>query len=175
MALMKLVTLPDPRLRVVTKHVEVFDAALQIIIDDMIETMYAEHGVGLAATQVGLDMRLAVIDCSPERNAPMVLINPELADAKNFITMDEGCLSVPGHYDTVTRAAWVKVKALDRHGKPIEFEAEDLLAECCQHEIDHLNGKLYIDQLSRFKQKRAQEKVKKHLHKNKKQKLENKP
>lgn len=169
MAIMKLVTLPDPRLRVVTTKVEKFDDELQVMIDDMIETMYAENGVGLASTQVGLGMQLTVIDCSSERNEPMVLINPELVDAKDFISMDEGCLSVPGHYDTVTRATWVKVKAQDRHGKEFEFEAEGLLAECCQHEIDHLNGKLYIDQLSKFKQKRAQEKVKKHLHKKKKQ------
>lgn len=165
MAVLKLVTIPDPRLRIITRPVEKFDDHLQKVIDDMIETMYEENGVGLAATQVGLDKQITVIDCSPERNKPMVLINPELIEAKNFVSMDEGCLSVPGHYDTVTRATWVKVKALDRQGKPFEFEAEGLLAECCQHEIDHLNGKLYIDQLSKFKQKRAQEKVKKFLHK----------
>lgn len=165
MAILDLVFIPDPRLRVVTTLVETFDDALQKTIDDMIETMYHAKGVGLAATQVGLAMRLTVIDCSPERNKPMVLINPEILDARDFVTMDEGCLSVPGHYDTVTRATWVKVKALDREGKPYEFEAEGLLAEACQHEVDHLHGKLYINQLSKFKQRRIQDKVKKHLHK----------
>ncbi len=168
MARLKLVTIPDMRLRKVTKAVTVFDAAFNKIIDDMIETMYAENGVGLAATQVGLDIRLTVIDCSAERDKPRVLVNPEIIEAKNFVTMDEGCLSVPGYYDTVTRAAYVKVKAQDRAGKPYEFEAEGLLAECVQHEVDHLNGKLYIDQLSKFKQKRALDKVKKHLHKKQK-------
>lgn len=171
MGRLTLVTIPDPRLRVVTKLIENFDdPRLQSTIDDMVETMYAENGVGLAATQVGLDIRLTVIDCSKNRDQPQVLINPELLEAKNFVSMEEACLSVPGHYDTVTRATWVKVKAYDRYGKPFEFEAEDLLAECCQHEIDHLHGKLYIDQLSAFKRKRVEEKVIKFLRKRDKQK-----
>ncbi len=168
MAVLELVTIPDKRLRIKTKRIEKIDAALQSIIDDMIETMYEANGVGLAATQVGLDMQLSVIDCSPDRKKPMTLINPEILEARNFTTMDEGCLSVPGYYDTVTRATWVKLKAQDREGKEYILEAEGLLAECIQHEVDHLHGKLYIDQLSKFKQSRAQNKVKKFLYKKQK-------
>lgn len=159
MAVLDVVVIPDKRLRVNTKFIDTFDDKLQSTIDDMIETMYAARGVGLAATQVGLNMRLSVIDCSPEQNSPQVFINPEILEARNYETMDEGCLSVPGHYDKVTRATFVKVKAVDRHGKEFILEAEGLLAECLQHEIDHLNGKLYIDQLSTFKQRRIQDKV----------------
>lgn len=160
MAIMKLVTIPDQRLRVMTKPVEIFnDDTLQKNIDDMIETMYAANGVGLASTQVGLAMQLTVIDCSPERDQPMVLINPEILEARDFVPMEEGCLSVPGYADTVSRASWVKMKAFDRKGKPYELEATDLLAECIQHELDHLKGTLYIDQLSRLRQRRAQDKV----------------
>lgn len=165
MAVLELVTIPDRRLRVDTKRIEKFDESLQKIIDDMIETMYEARGVGLAATQVGLDMSLSVIDCTPEQKTPLVFINPEILETHEFTTMEEGCLSVPGHYDTVTRATKVKVKALDRHGKEFTLEAEGLLAECLQHEVDHLHGKLYIDQLSKFKQNRIQEKVTKYLRK----------
>lgn len=168
MALLKIISIPDPRLRVQTKPVVTIDEALQTTIDDMIETMYHANGVGLAATQVALDMQLTVIDCSEERNKPMVFINPEIVDMKDITEMDEGCLSVPGHFDRVKRARWVKATALDREGKPFTVEAEGLFAEAIQHEIDHLNGKLYIDQLSTFKQKRIQEKVRKYLNKQRK-------
>jgi len=165
MALMKILSIPDPKLRVETTPVEIIDDNLQKIIDDMFETMYDAPGVGLASTQVGLGMRMAVIDVSQTKDQPLVLINPEIIDAKDFTKMDEGCLSVPGHYDTVTRATWVKMKALDRDGKEYTLEAEGLLAEAIQHEIDHLDGKIYIDQLSSFKQRRIKEKVKKFVKK----------
>lgn len=168
MAVLKLVTIPDKRLRQITHVIEMFDTHLQKIIDDMIETMYAANGVGLASTQVGLDIRLCVMDCSKERDQPIVVINPEIIEARDYIPMQEGCLSVPGHYDTVTRANWVKMKAVDRHKKPFTLEAEGLLAECIQHEIDHLHGKLYIDQLSKFKQTRILSKVLKQSHQAKK-------
>jgi peptide deformylase len=161
MPLMKILHIPDPRLRVKTSVVTQIDDQLQTIIDDMFETMYDAPGVGLASTQVGLTMRLTVIDVSQEKNQPMVFINPEIVEAKDFDKVDEGCLSVPGHYDTVTRAKWVKVKALDRKGKEFTLETDGLLAQCLQHEIDHLNGKVYIDQLSRLKSHRIHEKVKK--------------
>ena len=159
---MKIVHFPDPRLRVVTKPITVFDDNLQKIIDDMIETMYDAKGVGLAATQVGLDIRVAVMDVSREENDPIVMINPEILESRDVIEMEEGCLSVPAHYDTVKRATWVKMRALDRHGEFYELEStSQVMAECIQHELDHLNGKLYIDQLSILKRQRIKAKIEK--------------
>lgn len=163
MALMKILTIPNHKLRIDTEPVTQFDDQLQTIIDDMFETMYDAPGVGLASTQVGLGMSLAVIDVSKEKDQPMVIINPEIVETRDEVKFEEGCLSVPGCYDTVTRSNWVKMKALDRTGKPFEIEATELLAECIQHEIDHLHGKIYIDQLSVFKQRRMRVKVKKFL------------
>lgn len=162
MALLKIVHFPDPRLRVQTKPVTDFGDELQQLIDDMFETMYENNGAGLASTQVGLDIQLSVIDISYKvGNKPFVIINPEIIEATELTRFEEGCLSVPHHYDALTRANKVKVKALDRFGKPFEMEGEGLLAEVLQHEIDHLNGKLYIDYLSTFKQKRIRVKIEK--------------
>lgn len=160
---MKVLTIPDRRLRVKAKPVEQFNAEFKKIIDEMFTTMYNASGVGLAATQVGLDYRVAVIDISKENNEPMVLANPSILEADHYITMEEGCLSVPGHYDQVKRANWIKFQVQDKQGKTYTREAEGLLAECVQHEIDHLDGKIYIDYLSSLKQRRIREKVKKHL------------
>ncbi|MGE3919902.1 MAG: peptide deformylase [Gammaproteobacteria bacterium] len=169
MALLKILFIPDPRLREQTEVITDFkDPELQQLIDDMIETMYHAHGVGLAATQVGISKRVAVIDVSDTRDKPMVLINPEIVERSNMVSFQEGCLSVPGHYDHLERANKVKLKAFDRDGKPYELEAEDLFAECIQHEIDHLYGKLYIDYLSPFKQSRIREKVSKLIRKSQK-------
>src|SRR5665648_333664 len=142
MALMKILHFPDPRLRNKGRTIDNFaDPALQTLIDDMFETMYDARGVGLAATQVGVDLHLAVMDVTNDKTQPLVLINAEILEAKNKETMVEGCLSVPHHYDTLERATWVKMRAFDRHGKSFELEGEGVLAECIQHELDHLQGK----------------------------------
>ncbi|MCW8828310.1 MAG: peptide deformylase [Gammaproteobacteria bacterium] len=152
---------PDERLRTVAKPVEKIDDALRSFIDDMFETMYDAPGIGLAATQVDLHRRLIVIDISEEKNEPLVLINPEILDKQGVEEMDEGCLSVPGIYEKVERADRVRIRALDRHGEPFELEAEGLLAVCIQHEIDHLDGKLFVDYLSGLKQQRIRKKLEK--------------
>jgi peptide deformylase len=155
MALLTILHHPDPRLRQKAKPVTQFDAELQRLIDDMFETMYAAPGVGLAATQVGVALRLAVMDCAPgEDSDPMVLINPELLDQQEPEDVEEGCLSVPGVAETLKRHRRVKARALDRKGQAFEIEAVGLLAQCIQHEIDHLDGKLYIDRLSSLKRER---------------------
>lgn len=156
MALLPILHHPDPRLRHKAQPVTRFDAALQRLIDDMFETMYAAPGVGLAATQVGVAQRVAVMDCSgsDERREPIVMVNPEIFESDGAGDVDEGCLSVPGVSDTVKRFQRVKARALDRQGQPFEIEADGLLAQCIQHEIDHLDGKLYIDRLSSLKRER---------------------
>jgi peptide deformylase len=156
MALLTILHHPDPRLRQKARPVERFDAELQRLVDDMFETMYAAPGVGLAATQVGVALRVAVMDCSREEGVrePLVMINPEIIEAGDPEEVDEGCLSVPGVSDTLKRNRRVKARALDRKGKAYEVEAEGLLAQCIQHEIDHLDGKLYIDRLSSLKRDR---------------------
>ena len=156
MALLTILHHPDPRLRQKARPVERFDAEFQRLVDDMFETMYAAPGVGLAATQVGVGLRVAVMDCSREENVrqPLVMINPEIIEAAEPEEVDEGCLSVPGVSDTLKRSHRVKARALDRKGKAFEIEAEGLLAQCIQHEIDHLDGKLYIDRLSSLKRER---------------------
>jgi peptide deformylase len=152
MAIRKIVTHPDTRLRVKTRTVTSFDSHLLTLIRDMFETMYTSgNGVGLASTQIGEDLRLAVIDVSPDRTQPLVLINPEILEKRDLTRFDEGCLSVPGVSESVERANWIRFKAQDEKGIWYEKEAEDLFAECVQHEIDHLNGKLYIDTISRLK------------------------
>lgn len=161
MAIRKIVYLPDPRLRELTMPVTQFDEALQTLIDDMIETMYAANGVGLAAPQIGISIKLAVIDASRERNQPFVIINPEILAKEQENFMEEGCLSVPSVYDKAPRATKVKVRALDREGKSFELEADDLLAHVLQHEIDHLNGKLFVDYLSPLKRQMARKKLEK--------------
>ncbi len=163
MAVLDIVMDPAPVLRQGTEPVTEFDDDLQRLIDDMLETMYEVNGVGLAAPQIGVALRLAVMDVTMERNESYVLINPEVVERRGEQLMAAGCLSVPGAYDKVERAEWVKVKAQDRHGEWFEIEGEGLKAECLQHEIDHLDGKLFLDHLSPLKQRRLREKMKKTL------------
>ena len=161
MALLNILHYPDERLHTVAKPVEVFDEALQTQIDNMFETMYEAKGIGLAATQVDFHRRLVVMDISEERNERRVFINPEILSKDGETVYEEGCLSVPCIYDKVTRAEHVKVRALDRNGKPFELEADGLLAICIQHEIDHLDGKVFVEYLSQMKQTRIKSKLKK--------------
>ncbi len=162
MAKLTILEFPDPRLRTVAAPVKTFDAALQELIDDMFETMYEAPGVGLAATQIDEHKQLIVIDVSEEQNQPLVLINPEIEVLSDELAeYDEGCLSVPGFYETVCRPARVKVKALDRNGAAFELTPEGLLAVCVQHEVDHLRGKLYVDYISSLKRSRIRKKLEK--------------
>ena len=155
---------PDPKLHTVAKPVKEIDARIKTLIADMLETMYDANGIGLAATQVDVHERLVVIDTSEERDEPMVLINPEITwMGDERVKGDEGCLSVPGIYDGVERAAHVKVKALDEHGKERTIEAEGLLAVCIQHELDHLLGKVFVEYLSPLKRNRIKTKLLKAL------------
>lgn len=166
MAIHTIIYLPDPRLRKVSTAVEVFDDKLQTLIDDMFETMYDAKGVGLAAPQIGINLRLSVIDVTSDKSQQLVLINPQIIAKEGEQEFQEGCLSVPGTYDTVKRAASVTISALDRYAKPYEMTASGLLGEAFQHEIDHLNGKLYIDLLSPLKRNLIRKKLEKHLRKN---------
>ncbi|HAV1494639.1 TPA: peptide deformylase [Vibrio parahaemolyticus] len=159
MSVLQVLTFPDDRLRTVAKPVDAVTPEIQKIVDDMIETMYDEEGIGLAATQVDIHKRIVVIDISETRDEPMVLINPEILEKRGEDGIEEGCLSVPGARALVPRAAEVTVKALDRDGKEFTFEAADLLAICVQHELDHLQGKLFVDYLSPLKRKRIQDKL----------------
>jgi peptide deformylase len=161
MALLPILEFPDPRLRTRAQPVEQVDAALRTLISDMFETMYAAPGIGLAATQVNVHKRVLVIDISEDRKQPVALVNPELISRAGIEETEEGCLSVPGYYDKVTRAEKIRVRALDRTGKPIEFDADGLLAVCIQHEIDHLDGKLFVDYLSELKRTRVRKKLEK--------------
>lgn len=163
MALLTILHHPDPRLRQKALAVQQFDSALQTLIDDMFETMYAAPGVGLAATQVGIAQRLAVMDCSEDKDKPepIVIINPEILEPAEPEVMEEGCLSVPGVGEKVERYNRLRMRALDRHGKPFELEAQGLMAQAIQHEIDHLDGKLYIDRLSSLKRERLLKKLRK--------------
>ncbi|EGQ8087698.1 TPA: peptide deformylase [Vibrio vulnificus] len=159
MSVLQVLTFPDDRLRTVAKPVEKVTPEIQKIVDDMIETMYDEEGIGLAATQVDIHQRIVVIDISESRNEPMVLINPEILEKRGEDGIEEGCLSVPGARALVPRAAEVTVKALDLDGNEFTLEADDLLAICIQHELDHLQGKLFVDYLSPLKRKRIQDKL----------------
>lgn len=161
MAILEILHFPDPRLREITQAVTTFDAALAGFIDDLFETMYAAAGVGLAATQVGDMRRLAVMDCAEDNNEPIVMCNPEILWQAELETVDEGCLSVPEHYDRVKRYARLRFAAQDRDGTRYEMDAEGLLAQCVQHELGHLDGGLYIDQLSRLKRGRIRRKLEK--------------
>lgn len=163
MATLTILHHPDPRLREVAQPITEFGDALRTLVDDMFETMYAAPGVGLAATQVGIAQRVAVLDCAGPEEEPrrMVMINPEVTLLAQPETMTEGCLSVPEIQDKVPRAPRVKLRAQDVHGQPYELEAQGLLAQCIQHELDHLDGKLYIDYLSAFKRDRITKKLKK--------------
>ena len=162
MAVLKILEFPDPRLRTIAKPVTQFDDALGQLVEDMLETMYAAEGVGLAATQVDVHKRLLVIDVSEERNAPMVFANPEITVLDQCTReVKEGCLSVPGFYEPVTRPEHVLVRAQDQYGKTFELQPDGLLAVCIQHEIDHLNGKLFVDYISALKRQRIRSKLEK--------------
>jgi peptide deformylase len=161
MALLPILEFPDPRLRKRALPVTRVDEQLERLIDDMFETMYAAPGIGLAATQVDVHLRLLVTDVSAEKNEPHVLINPEILEKDGVTVTEEGCLSVPGYYEEVERADHIKLRYLDRQGEPREEEFEGLLAVCVQHEIDHLNGKLFVDYLSEAKRQRIRKRLEK--------------
>ncbi|MCE0556573.1 MULTISPECIES: peptide deformylase [unclassified Motilimonas] len=161
MALLEVLHFPDERLRTVAKPVAQVTPQIKQIVEDMFDTMYEEEGIGLAATQVNIHQRIVVIDVSEERNERLVLINPEIIETSGIETMEEGCLSVPDTRADVQRADHIKVRALNVDGETIEFEADELLAVCIQHEIDHLNGKLFIDYLSPLKRQRIRSKIEK--------------
>jgi peptide deformylase len=160
MARLSILRYPDPRLHTVARPVAAVDARIQQLVDDMIETMYASDGVGLAATQVDVHERVIVMDTSEQHDQPVVLINPELLTRSDeMLISEEGCLSVPLVYDRVERHAKVSVRALDREGRPFEMEAEDLAAVCVQHEMDHLVGKVFVEYLSLLKRTRIRTKM----------------
>ncbi len=159
MAKLNILEFPDPRLRTKAVPVEAVDDSLRALIDDMFETMYAAPGIGLAATQVDVHLRLLVADVSSDSSAPHVLINPEILEKDGVMVSDEGCLSVPGYYEEVERAEHIRVRFLDRQGASQEMEAEGLLAVCIQHEMDHLEGKLFVDYLSEAKRQRIRKKL----------------
>ena len=161
MALLDILEFPDPRLRTKASAVERVDDAIRQLVDDMLETMYAAPGIGLAATQVNVHKRLLVIDLSEDHSQPLVLINPEITMREGVEEMEEGCLSVPGIYDKVNRADRIRVRALDRNGEAFEMDAQGLLAVCIQHEMDHLEGKLFVDYLSELKRTRIRKKLEK--------------
>jgi len=161
MALRNILHYPDPRLRQLAKPVPTVDAGVEHLVADMAETMYAAPGIGLAAVQINVAQRVVVIDISESRDQLQVFINPEIIERDGHQVFEEGCLSVPGIYDEVERARHVRVRALGRDGQPFELEAEGLLATCIQHEIDHLDGKVFVDYLSRLKQQRIRKKLEK--------------
>jgi peptide deformylase len=162
MAKLTILEYPDPRLRTKAAPVERVDAELVLVISDMLETMYAAPGIGLAATQVDVHKRLVVVDVSEDKSRPLVLINPEIIERSGSLEIEEGCLSVPGVFDTPTaRAEKIRVRALGRDGKPFELEADGLLAICIQHELDHLEGRLFVDYLSELKRNRIRKKLEK--------------
>ncbi|WP_201534229.1 peptide deformylase [Psychrobacter ciconiae] len=162
MALLPILSYPDPRLRTIAAPVKAVDDQVKTLIKDMLETMYDAQGIGLAATQVDRHIQLIVMDLSEDKDSPMVFINPKvtpLIDEKQ--PYEEGCLSVPDVYDKVERPVKVRIEALDENGEAVDMEATGLLAVCIQHEMDHLNGVIFVDYLSRLKQSRARDKVKK--------------
>ena len=162
MSILQILEFPDPRLRKIAEPVTVFDEKLEVLIEDMLETMYAAEGIGLAATQVNVHKRLLVIDVSENRDSPQVFINPEFQILEDELSeYDEGCLSVPGFYETVARPRSVNITANDAKGEKFELPAEGILATCIQHEIDHLNGILFIDYLSALKRQRIRSKLEK--------------
>ena len=162
MALLPILEFPDSRLRKIASPVTVFDEKLEVLINDMFETMYDSQGIGLAATQVNVHKRLLVIDVSEAKDSPQVFINPSFEVIEDELSeYDEGCLSVPGFYETVSRPRRIKVQATDRTGAEFELEAEGILATCIQHEIDHLDGKLFVDYISALKRQRIRSKLEK--------------
>jgi peptide deformylase len=163
MALLNILHFPDPRLRTVAKAVTNFDDELRLLVSNMFETMYEAPGIGLAATQVDRHIRLLVMDVSEGRNQPRCLINPEILEADGKEESDEGCLSVPGFYEKVQRAEHIRVRAYNEKGELAEFEADGIEAVCIQHEMDHLEGKLFVDYLSNLKRNRIRSKLVKSL------------
>ena len=161
MSVLSVLRFPDERLRTKASPVKEVNEHIRKIIDDMFETMYEEEGIGLAATQVDIHQRIIVIDVSENRDQPYVLINPEILDKSGETGIEEGCLSIPESRGFVPRAEKVKIKALDRNGESFELEADDLLAICIQHEMDHLEGKLFVDYLSPLKRQRIRQKLEK--------------
>jgi peptide deformylase len=162
MALLNILSYPDPRLHTVAKPIETVTAETRRLIDDMRDTMYDAPGIGLAATQVDKHVQLIVIDTSKEQNDLQVFINPKILAKSGEQDYEEGCLSVPGVYETVTRAETITVEALDAQGKPFQLEASGLLAVCIQHEMDHLQGKVFVEYLSPLKRSRIKNKMLKH-------------
>jgi peptide deformylase len=163
MAIRDILHYPDPRLRNRAEPVERVDDAIRQLLDDMLETMYAAPGIGLAAIQVNVPIRAITIDISERSDRPLCLVNPEIAERDGSVETEEGCLSVPGIYESVQRAERIRARGLDRDGQTVEFEAEGLLAVCVQHEIDHLDGKLFVDHLSQLKRQRIRKKAQKQL------------
>ena len=162
MAKLTILEYPDPRLRTRAQPVTVVDDSVRQLVDDLFETMYGAKGIGLAATQVDVHRRILVTDLSPDRTEPQAFINPQIIEREGSTEAEEGCLSVPGIFDTVrTRAQKIRVRALDRDGQPFEIDAEGLLAVCIQHEIDHLDGKLFVDYLSELKRNRIRKRLEK--------------
>ena len=159
MALLTILHFPDPKLRTVAKLVTKFDDKLRQLIDDMFETMYEAPGIGLAATQIDRHIRLLVMDVSENSDSPRCLINPEILEADGDEETDEGCLSIPGFYEAVRRADHIRVRAQDKYGEFFEFEAEGIDAVCVQHEMDHLEGKLFVDYISTLKRDRIRTKL----------------
>jgi peptide deformylase len=165
MPLLNILRYPDARLHKTAAPVTVFDEALKQLVADLAETMYAAPGVGLAATQVDVHRQVIVLDVSERRDSLVVLINPEILDASGVSDIEEGCLSVPGIYDTLERAERVKVRAYDQNGNAFTLEAQGLLAVCIQHEMDHLKGKVFVESLSHLKQQRIRARLAKQLRK----------
>lgn len=161
MSILTILEFPDERLRKIAAEVKTVDNNIRKLVDDMLETMYQEHGVGLAATQVNVHLRVIVIDVSENKDDPLCLINPEIIEKYGMKENEEGCLSVPGFFEKVKRVERIKVKALNRKGESFEFEATDLLAVCVQHEMDHLQGKLFVDYISPLKRQRIKKKLEK--------------
>ena len=161
MAIRDILHYPDPRLRNRAEPVERVDDEIRRLVDDMLETMYAAPGIGLAASQINVPRRVVTIDISEHGDQPLCLVNPEILELAGNVETEEGCLSVPGIYEFVERADWIRARALDRDGESFEFEAEGLLAVCVQHEIDHLEGTLFVDHLSRLKRQRIRKKAQK--------------
>lgn len=163
MAILNILHFPDERLRTIAKPVTKVTEKHRTLITNMLETMYDAPGIGLAATQVNVHERILVIDISEEKNQPLVLINAEILRKEGDQEFDEGCLSVPGIYETVHRAEKIHIKALNQDGESFEMDAEGLLAVCIQHEMDHLDGKLFVDYLSQLKKQRIRKKLEKQL------------
>ena len=165
MAILEILQYPDPRLNKPAERVEMIDAPTRRLVDDMVETMYAAPGVGLAATQVDVHKQVIVVDVSERRDSLVVLVNPEILESTGESDIEEGCLSLPGIYELVPRAERVKVRAYDTNGNPFTLEAQGLLSVCIQHEMDHLKGKVFVEHLSQLKQQRIRAKLAKQLRK----------